>query len=452
MIEQLQNLSERAQQLLDLARSDEQLEIYISKQLTTHIRIFNSEVEQLNRATEIGVALRLLKNTKEAFAHLQSIEKDDIEQTLSRLRDQINYLDEDPYASISEDSSDNGIYHEGLYSDSLIKKELEEKIELAKTTEKTIAKFDKKIAKVEYADYDDSVSFRIVANTNGLLKSEAKTRCFLSASAIAEDSNDSYSAYEISFAKRFEDLDASKLASEVARKAINHLNAIKPKSGVLPVIFSPKIGATFLSLLTTAFSAEALFKNMSFFKGCIDEQVSSPIINIYEDPLNMAAYNAAYFDAEGSQIKSVTLIKDGVLKNFLSNLKYSKATGVPNSASAVRPGYSSAPSVGPRALYINPTGVTFKQILNELNHGILIDSVIGVHSGVNPVSGDFSVGAHGFEFIHGEITKPLKEFTVASTLGRMLLDISHVSQEEFYMPYSAVGRYLAFEKMAISGT
>ena len=50
----------------------------------------------------------------------------------------------------------------------------------------------------------------------------------------------------------------------------------------------------------------------------------------------------------------------------------------------------------------------------------------GLHSGVNPVSGDFSVGVEGLMIRGGEVGEPVREATIASTLQRMLTDISAV--------------------------
>jgi PmbA protein len=46
-----------------------------------------------------------------------------------------------------------------------------------------------------------------------------------------------------------------------------------------------------------------------------------------------------------------------------------------------------------------------------------------VHSGVNPVSGDFSVGAEGLMVRAGALAEPVREVTVASTLQRMLQNV-----------------------------
>jgi PmbA protein len=445
------NLLEHAEKLLNLASKGESLEIYLSKESTTHIRVYNKEVEQLTKATDLGAAIRLIKNKRQAFCYIQSLNPEDFEKAINSLREYINYSDEDPFIQLNDETNLNGSYFDGVYSDSIEKTALSQKVLKAKELEQLIFSCDPKIKKVEHADYDDEITEISIVNTNGVAKSLLKTRCFLSGSAIAEDNDDHYISYVSEFAKDFDSLNTQSIAKEIAQKAISHLNAIKPKTAVLPVVFSPRVSSIFLSQLTTAFSAEALYKNMSFFKNRLQEQVAAPLVSIVEDPTDKLAYGATYFDGEASQVKPIDLIKDGILMNFLSDLKHALATNNAPTASAVRYGYSSPIAVGARALKISSSGLTFSEILKDLGTAILIDSVIGTHSGVNPVSGDFSVGAEGFEIKNGELGQPLKELTVASSLQKMLLDITHISDEHYYLPSSAQGRYIAFKSMAISG-
>ena len=68
-----------------------------------------------------------------------------------------------------------------------------------------------------------------------------------------------------------------------------------------------------------------------------------------------------------------------------------------------------------------------------------MQTVSGLHSGTNIVSGDFSVGADGLMVRGGELAEPVREITIASTLQRMLLDIVHVGSDLRWLPGAARG-------------
>ena len=75
----------------------------------------------------------------------------------------------------------------------------------------------------------------------------------------------------------------------------------------------------------------------------------------------------------------------------------------------------------------------------------------GLHSGTNPVSGDFSVGADGLMVRDGALAEPVREVTIASTLQRMLHDITVVGADLTWLPGGAAGMTLLISDMSISG-
>ena len=77
---------------------------------------------------------------------------------------------------------------------------------------------------------------------------------------------------------------------------------------------------------------------------------------------------------------------------------------------------------------------------------------MGVHSGVNPVSGDFSVGAEGLLVRGGELAAPVKELTIASTIQRMLQGVVAVGNDIEWLPSSAAGVTMAIADMSVSGS
>jgi PmbA protein len=91
-------------------------------------------------------------------------------------------------------------------------------------------------------------------------------------------------------------------------------------------------------------------------------------------------------------------------------------------------------------------------ILKNVGYGVYVESIMGVHSGVNPISGDFSVGVTGLMIRDGQLAEPVRELTVASTLQRMLLDLSHVGNDVEWLPGSAAGQTLAIDGIAVSGS
>jgi len=100
---------------------------------------------------------------------------------------------------------------------------------------------------------------------------------------------------------------------------------------------------------------------------------------------------------------------------------------------------------------LSPGHSNADEILAQVGDGLYVQSVTGIHSGVNPVSGDFSVGAEGLMIEGGALGQPVREVTVASTLQRMLQSIVAIGGDVRWLPGTAAGQTLAIAEMSLSG-
>jgi PmbA protein len=99
-----------------------------------------------------------------------------------------------------------------------------------------------------------------------------------------------------------------------------------------------------------------------------------------------------------------------------------------------------------------PGTLSQEELIASVDDGVLIQMVSGLHSGVNPVSGDFSTGASGMLISNGTVGAPVREFTIASTLQRMLLDIVAIGGDVDWLPSRAHGMSLVIRDVTMSGT
>jgi PmbA protein len=90
-------------------------------------------------------------------------------------------------------------------------------------------------------------------------------------------------------------------------------------------------------------------------------------------------------------------------------------------------------------------------IVALVGEGLLVQGISGVHSGVNRVSGDFSVGAEGLMIRGGALAEPVREITIASTIQRMLQHVLAVGSDVEWLPSVAAGVSLAIADLAMSG-
>ena len=85
--------------------------------------------------------------------------------------------------------------------------------------------------------------------------------------------------------------------------------------------------------------------------------------------------------------------------------------------------------MSPSNLFLRPGDRDQAELLARAGRAVYVQDVTGVHSGANPVSGEFSVGASGLRVEDGALGEPLREMTIASTLIDMLKAVVAVGSD-----------------------
>ena len=169
------------------------------------------------------------------------------------------------------------------------------------------------------------------------------------------------------------------------------------------------------------------------------------------NPTDPRQFAASRYDGEGLACRRNVLIDRGRLAGFVYDTVAARRARVSSTGSAVRGGLAGPPSAGCRALGFAAGPLSAGAIIEMVGDGVYVDSLSGVHSGVNPISGDFSVGFTGFKIRGGQLAEPLREATVASTLQRMLFDVIAVGSDVEWLPGSAAGQTIAVTGVSVGG-
>jgi PmbA protein len=432
------------------ARDGEEVEAFVARGRSTEVKVFEGGVESLSVAESAGVGIRVVAGSRQGFAYAGSLDDDVVAETLEEARDNAGFGTPDEYLGLA--TPDGVIPIElDLWRDELASYPTDQKVDAALELERLVRAGDPRIRQVESSYWGDSASESAVATSTGISGSSRRTTCYVSAYAIAGDGPDTQTGAGYSVGRSPADVSLADAARDAVDRATRLLGARKPASARVTVVLEPRITATLLAILAGTLDGEAVLKGRSLFAQRVGEAVSVPQLTLVDDPTDPEAYGAARIDAEGLACRRNLLIDGGVLQGFLYNTYAGRRAGRASTGSAVRAGFKSGPGVGARAVAVVPGTQSPAEILATVGDGLIVQSISGVHSGVNPVSGDFSVGAEGMLFRGGEVTEPVREFTIASTVQRMLLDVVAIGNDLERLPSSAVGLTLAIGDVSMSG-
>jgi len=436
--------------IAEQARTGEEIEVYASRGVETDIRAYDGEIEQLSSASSAGVGIRVVSQKRQGFAYAGTLEESAIVETLAEARDNARFATPDDHLGLAHPDAVAPADLD-LWDDALGSLPTSAKVEMALELERQVRGGDRRVRQVDAADYGDVAAEAAIATSTGITATARRTICSLSVSAIAGEGTDSQTGVGFSAGRGPADLDSDRAATDAIERATRMLGARKAKSGRCVVVLDSRVTSTVLAVISSALSGEAVTKGRSIFAGRVGQEVACPAVTLVDDPTDERAFGASTHDAEGLACRRNVLIDGGVLRGFVFDTTAARRAETQSTASAVRGGYATTPVAGCRALLLSPGAFDAEEILREVGEGLFVQSVTGVHSGVNPVSGDFSVGAEGLMIRDGALAEPVREGTIASTLQRMLQEIVHVGRDVEWLPGLAAGQTLAIDGMVLSG-
>lgn len=445
-----EELLEIGDRIVAMAKAGEEVEVVVGRSTSTEVRVYEGEVEQLATATSAGIGVRVIADHRQGFAYAGSLDPDVLAETLAEARDNATFATPDEWLGLAVPDG-VAVPELDLFREEMASVPTEAKIDLAVALEKAVRAADGRITGVEAADYADGVSEGAVVSTTGIRTAGRETSCYVSTYCVAEADGDTQTGFGFSVGRVPDDLDISVAADDASRRATRLLGATQPQSGRVTVVLDPYVTAQLLAIIGSTLSGEAVLKGRSLFADRLGDDVAASAITLVDDATNPLAYSASETDGEGLASRRNVLIEGGRLQQFVHNAYTARRSGTTSTANAVR-GFASTPAVGCRALSLVPGTATQPELLAAVGDGVLISSVSGLHSGVNPVSGDFSTGAEGLRIRGGQLAEPLREFTIASSLQRMLADVDAVGADLEWLPMRAAGVSLVVRGITLSGS
>jgi PmbA protein len=245
-------------------------------------------------------------------------------------------------------------------------------------------------------------------------------------------------------------LDLERAAGDAVERATRVLGAKQPATDRLTVVLEPRMAANLLHVVGGSLTGESVVKGRSPFADRLGDAIASPALTLVDDPTDPSSLGADSHDGEGLACRRNVLVDRGTLAMYLHNTYSARRASSSSTGSAVR-SYASTPGVGCQALALVPGDQSLDALVSGIEHGIVVQSMTGLHSGVNPVSGDFSVGVEGLMIRSGTLAEPVREATIASSVQRLLLDIDLVGNDLEWLPDGTGSASIVIRDVALSG-
>ena len=414
----------------------DEFEIYFLSNLNTSIKIYQGKIENFSNNQNQGISFRGMVDGKMGYSYSESMEDEDIDFLINEVienasciesldkqfiyGEKANYTDTITYSSAIENLDTD------LVKDFLIK------------MEEYALSIDERVKKVNFCSFAMGSGEKIIKNSKGLELHSKENICYTYISVIAEENGVVKTGSHFQLGRDFSKFDYKELGEVAVKRALNKFGTITlneiPKTCVIEnLAFSSLLGA-----MSNIFSAEAVQKNISKLKGKLNEAVASSIVTLVDDPFLKDGLANSSFDDEGVPTSYKEIIQDGVLKTYLYNLKTAYKDRVSSTGNGVKGSYKGTVGISSFNLYIKPSNKSFDKVIENIKEGIFITDFAGLHSGLNTISGDFSLAGEGFYIEIGKIDKPLNQITISGNFFELLKNIKDIASD-IKFSFSSVG-------------
>lgn len=419
---------------LALDAGAESAEAYCEDHRDVEIRVYDRAVESLTEAGGKGVGVRAFAaEGRSGYAYGTSLDEAGLAALAARAVQIAQASDPDEYAGLPEGCGK--AVTGDLVAPGFDDWNTERKVALAIATDDAARTADPRVSQVEQTIYADSRGSVAIANSDGFTGAYTASGAYAYSSAFAGEGDDLMTGLGLAIGRGPADLDAAAIGGEAARRAALLVGARPTTPCRAPVVLDAFTAAGFMGIVAGALSGEAVLRGRSPFVGRENDEIAGVALELTDDGLIDGGPATAPFDGEGVPQAVTPLIAGGRARNLLYDARTAREAGKRPTGNGRRGSYRGRPGVGASNIVVTAGEATLDELIAAAGDGLYVTQVVGLHSGVNPVSGVFSVGAAGVEIKNGELAGPVREATIASDLISMLGAVRAVGGERRWIPF-----------------
>jgi len=418
-------------------------EIAFSASESFSVRVRAGRMEDYKVSDRLHVTLRGVWQGRIGTVGTQALDEESLAMLVDGVRESAGLIETDEQDEIMPPDAHYGsVCNE---SEAVRAISAEEKIALAMEIDRRLGQADARITPDASVVASSEETFRLM-NSLGLDLAHRSNMIYAYASCLAKADGHAATGFKLLWGYDKNAVLPDDIADGCAEDALSKLGAARIPSGTYPAVIRNNAMADLLSTFAGVFSADNAQKSMSLLAGREGQTVASPLVTLTDDPLMPYGLGSCPFDREGAATMTKNIIENGKLVTLLHNRKTAGKAGVHTTGNAAGSG-----RVAPSNLYIAPGAVSCGALLASMENGLLITEVSGLHAGANPISGDFSLLARGFEVRGGKAIRAVEQFTVAGNFYRLLQDVSAVADDLLFEGSPVGCPSVAVKSLSVAG-
>ena len=423
----------------------QEVELYISESRSLSISMFRGEVDEYKDNNGYSILARGILNGKCGSATADVWNKDKAAWLVKEMVANAKVIENDDPIFIFKGSEK---YHKvNTFNKDLENVSIDVIMKGLLDIEKDCRELDPRIVEVAGTEYHQSSDKTTLINSNGLNLVQKNNYYYYVVQCVAKEGEQTKSGYDFFFDNDFSKFDAKKFVKKVVNQTVAQLGGEACASNKYKAVLHPDVVTSLIKAYVGHANAEEVQKKSSLFIGKIGQKIASKKVTIEDRPLQKNPF-ARWFDDEGVATYNKPIVKNGVLQTYLYNLTTAAKDGVQSTGNGYGGGKKGVEST---FLYLKPGKKSLDELFAEVGNGVFITEVSGLHAGLNPQSGNFSLQSTGFMVENGKKGKPLDLITVSGNLLEIFQDVLEVGNDTYVSPSGVSAQSLLIKKIVVSG-
>ena len=399
----------------------ESTDITSSEASSLSVSVFHGEVDSLTNNSSYELVARGIYKGKMGSISVDHVDKNSPELLVKEIKRSASIIENEDPVFIFKGSDK---YHKKNVSKNIdFSENVQEKVSILLEIEKKLLAYDKRINEVVTVGFEASSHEYKKINSYGLKLSQKMNSYSYFAEVSAKVGDEIRTGWSVFASLDENEFDIDKFVEKVATEALQKIGSVQCLSKKYPVVLNPECSASLLSVLIGSLDAEEIQKHSSLLEGKLGQQALSKKLSIIENPLEKNLF-FRYFDDEGVATSKKFLVNKGVISTYL----YTLQTAAKDNTQPTGNGFGS-PKAKADVGYVVVKGgkKSEEEMISGIKEGIYITELTGLHSGMNPRSGNFSLQSAGFMIRDGKKAEPLALITVAGNLINVFNNIKCIA-------------------------
>ena len=440
------NITDAVSCICDLAKGEaEQFDVIASNTHSEGLSVFQGQVQNTEISDSVGVGIRVIKDGHPGYAHTERLTKESLQQTL---KDALSHTAWTEKVDIELPAPVEVPAGQPNYNPALESLDLAKMKDFCIDLEKATFAKSSEIQNIPYLGADTDHNTFVVANSKGAFYEVRSNAASAGVGAVASRDGVTKLGNFVKSGRDWNSFSIDEIATRAATYATELFGAKKIEGGNIPVVLSERIAARFLSMYEPPFFAETMQKGLSRLAGKEGEMIASPAFSLWNDPQGEMFQHVTYVDSEGVPAERVKVVDGGRFTSALYNLETASKAGCKSTGNGAR-GFGSKMTTAFHNVLV-PAGERGTAELLKMFPKCLFVVRLEGNSGCNSVSGELSIGAHGFWCENGVVQHPVDGVTLSGNFFDIMKNIVAVGNE-YYNPFSSYQvPALAISELAVS--